>query len=182
MTLNPQLSHTLVPSLEIRVDGSLFLRSKLIDHSTIQSLELFLKVANEGTKYVNLKEVLLGQLGNESFIILRDVLCISTLLPLIFINLHFLEIKVQTLRGSGLLSSLFTWTVLPAPGPPASHPPCQNSCCPSAYLCDESLECFLAFACDASPFQMLPSPFQACQNPCGRALSSQTSPPSSQLE
>lgn len=29
---------------------------------------------------------------------------------------------------------------------------------------------------------MLPSPFQACQNPCGRALSSQTSPPSSQLE
>lgn len=82
MTLNPQLSHTLVPSLEIRVDGSLFLRSKLIDHSIIQSLELFLKVANEGTKYVNLKEVLLGQLGNESFIILRDVLCISTFLPL----------------------------------------------------------------------------------------------------
>ena len=41
-----------------------------------------LKVANEGTKYVNLKKAVLGQLGNESFIILHDVLCISTLLPL----------------------------------------------------------------------------------------------------
>lgn len=44
-------------------------------------LGLILKVADEGRKYVNLSEVLLRQLGNVSFIILHDVLCISTLLP-----------------------------------------------------------------------------------------------------
>lgn len=80
-----------------------------------------MEVANEGRKYVNLEEAVLRQLGNESFTILHNGLCISTLLPLTclpyFINLHFLQIRVQTPRGSELLSSLFTLTVLPAPGP-----------------------------------------------------------------
>ena len=93
-------------------------------------LGVILKVANEGTKYVNLKEAVLGQLGNESFNYCRNVLRISTLLPLnlIFINLHFLEIKLQTPRGSGLLCSLFTLTILPAPGPLGSHLCFQKSC------------------------------------------------------
>lgn len=37
---NPQLSHTIVPSLEIRADGNLFLTSKLIGYEITKCLEL----------------------------------------------------------------------------------------------------------------------------------------------
>lgn len=136
-------------------------------------------MANEGRKYVNLEEAVLRQLGNESFTILHNGLCISTPLPLTclpyFINLHFLQIRVQAPRGSELLSSLFTLTVLPAPGPPPSHLPCQTSCW-SPHTCASGLLVTLGLCLCCSSIPDV-STFWTHQNPCGSSVPALTSTP-----
>lgn len=103
-----------------------------------------MKVAIEGTKYVNLKEAVLGQLGNESFIFLHDVLCISTLLPLnlpSLFSLVFISWKFKSRPPEAVVFSipcLLGQFCLPQDPWHPTHP-ARSPVGPSAYLRDGSL-------------------------------------------